>query len=49
MIGQINHDTRGWCTACYRGRHNKCSGKRRLFRTKQPCSCYFCTPIMVIK
>jgi len=49
MTGQVNHDTRGWCTACYRGRHEQCSKNRLLKRSKQPCSCYFCIPIMMIR
>ena len=59
MYNTNNEDTRNWCTACYRKRHQDCSGIRNVNRkqggrtkdgsNRVPCECVICYPLIRVK
>ena len=44
------YDTSAWCTVCYRGRHEDCTGNRksRFIKGLSPCGCNICRPQIIV-
>lgn len=54
QYGEVRN-TKNWCSYCYRGHHDDCSGLRhkrvggRAPSNKIPCECTECYPVIRVK